>query len=128
MTVDELRTQVIESGILEPDAKGIYRMPNGSLVSKAKKADLEALLQNAYAAALVPMESTVPVITAKGIVPESENFSERISRCLKRAYWDSLDKSAQESHAYFVAKGDEKKANEMLTRSLSQALAGNDGI
>ncbi len=45
-----------------------------------------------------------------------------------KSYWDSLDKSAQESHAYFVAKGDEKKANEMLTCTLSQALAGNDGI
>jgi hypothetical protein len=44
------------------------------------------------------------------------------------SYWASLDKHAQEMHDYFVRKGDEKAAEEMFTRSLSDALKGNDGL
>lgn len=44
-----------------------------------------------------------------------------------RSYWDYLDQHAQELHDYFMKKGDEKTAKEMLTRSLSESLMGNDG-
>jgi len=30
-------------------------------------------------------------------------------------------------HAYFTARGDTETAEQMLTRSLSEALAGNEG-
>jgi len=45
-----------------------------------------------------------------------------------KGYWDYLEKMAHENYAYYMAKGDETKAKEMLTRSLSDALKGNDGI
>lgn len=45
-----------------------------------------------------------------------------------RDYWDYLDQSAQEHHAYFMARGDTEQAEKMLTQSLSEALRGNDGI
>jgi hypothetical protein len=43
------------------------------------------------------------------------------------SYWAYLDEHALELHAYFLNKGDPRTAAEMLTRSLSQSLAGNDG-
>jgi len=43
------------------------------------------------------------------------------------SYWQYLDASARESYDYFMTKGDPEKAKEMLTRSLSDALRGNDG-
>lgn len=42
-------------------------------------------------------------------------------------YWDSLEEHARSLHAYYLLAGDEKKADEMLTRSLSDALRGNEG-
>lgn len=44
-----------------------------------------------------------------------------------RSYWDYLDQSAQEHHDYYTAHGDHKRAAEMLTRTLSDALTGNNG-
>ena len=38
-----------------------------------------------------------------------------------------LDQAAQEHYDYFMAKGDEERANEMMTRTLAEALRGNDG-
>lgn len=86
-TVADLKNQVIEAGLAVADEKGVYHMPNGALVSKAKKADLEALLGAPHDLPPVapPMESTLPVVTAKGIVPESTKFNDRIKRCLERA-------------------------------------------
>jgi len=43
------------------------------------------------------------------------------------SYWNYLDGAAQESHDLYMARGDEAKAELMLTRSLGEALAGNDG-
>jgi|CXWL01.1.fsa_nt_gi hypothetical protein len=43
-------------------------------------------------------------------------------------YWDYLEQHAQELHAYYLAKGDTVTAEKMLTRSLSDALRGNDGL
>jgi hypothetical protein len=45
-----------------------------------------------------------------------------------QSYWDYLDQKARDDYAYFMAKGDKAKAERMLTESLSEALAGNDGI
>lgn len=42
-------------------------------------------------------------------------------------YWNYLDRSAQEKCEYFAARGDHEMAAQMMTRSLSAALAGNDG-
>lgn len=44
-----------------------------------------------------------------------------------KSYWDTLDEAAKRHHDYFVAKGDLKTAELMFTRSLSEALVGNDG-
>lgn len=42
-------------------------------------------------------------------------------------YWARLDQSASESHAYFTRHGDHERAAQMLSRTLSEALMGNDG-
>jgi hypothetical protein len=44
------------------------------------------------------------------------------------AYWSQLDKSAAEHFDYFTRKGDHVQARLMFTRSLSEALKGNDGL
>jgi len=44
-----------------------------------------------------------------------------------QSYWDYLDQSAREKHDYFMGKGDPVTALTMLTRTLSEALRGNDG-
>jgi len=42
-------------------------------------------------------------------------------------YWDYLERNAIEHRDYFAAKGDEATAAQMMTRSLSDSLMGNDG-
>jgi hypothetical protein len=42
-------------------------------------------------------------------------------------YWEYLDESAQRASDYFTEKGNLKQAERMLTRSLWEALEGNDG-
>ena len=42
-------------------------------------------------------------------------------------YWAYLDRAALESAAYYARRGDNDRAAAMLTRSLSEALQGNDG-
>jgi hypothetical protein len=44
------------------------------------------------------------------------------------SYCEYLDAAAQEHHDYYVRHGDPKQAEHMLTRSLGEALAGNDGV
>jgi len=44
-----------------------------------------------------------------------------------KVYWDHLEKSARELQAFFLSKGNTVKAAEMLTRSLADALRGNEG-
>ena len=51
----------------------------------------------------------------------------RDSGCGNHSYWDYLEDHAHELHDKFVARGDQKTANEMLTRSLQDALVGNEG-
>lgn len=43
------------------------------------------------------------------------------------SYWRYLDQAAQESHDYFMARGNVIQASAMLTRSLGAALHGNEG-
>jgi hypothetical protein len=43
------------------------------------------------------------------------------------SYWDYLDRAALQSAAHWARKGDNDRAAAMLTRSLSEALMGNDG-
>jgi hypothetical protein len=43
------------------------------------------------------------------------------------SYWESLDKSAISMAAYFTKKSDYETANNIMTRSLSEALTGNNG-
>jgi hypothetical protein len=43
------------------------------------------------------------------------------------SYWDYLDRASAESAAHWRSKGDDERANHMMTRSLSEALRGNDG-
>jgi hypothetical protein len=46
----------------------------------------------------------------------------------KRSYWDYLEQSSIEHHDSYLASGDPDKASEMKTRTLAEALRGNDGI
>jgi hypothetical protein len=43
------------------------------------------------------------------------------------SYWASLDRTAMRYHDLYVARGDTERAAHMLTRSLSEALQGNNG-
>lgn len=43
------------------------------------------------------------------------------------SYWDSLEAHAFKLRDYYQAKGDTAKADQMLSRSLSEALRGNEG-
>ena len=42
-------------------------------------------------------------------------------------YWDYLENHALELFEYFSKKGDQPNSKKMLERSLSEALAGNNG-
>lgn len=42
-------------------------------------------------------------------------------------YWEYLDEAAQRASEYYRKNGDMEQAERMLTRSLSEALQGNDG-
>ena len=48
-------------------------------------------------------------------------------RSYSESYCDYLEQHAQELYAYFTARNEPEKAQEMLTRTLSEALMGNDG-
>ncbi len=43
------------------------------------------------------------------------------------SYWDTLEAHALELRARYLAKGDTVTADQMLSRSLSEALQGNEG-
>lgn len=43
------------------------------------------------------------------------------------SYWAYLDRTCQESHDHWIRRGDPERASHMLTRSLGEALQGNDG-
>lgn len=43
------------------------------------------------------------------------------------SYWAYLDRATQENHAMWLAKGDHDRAASMLTRSLGESLASNNG-
>lgn len=43
------------------------------------------------------------------------------------SYWDGLEEDAFRLRAYYLAKGDPVTADQMLTRSLSDALFGDEG-
>jgi hypothetical protein len=43
------------------------------------------------------------------------------------SYWYYLDQEAQGLYDHFMARGEKEQAESMLTRSLSEALRGNDG-
>jgi hypothetical protein len=44
-----------------------------------------------------------------------------------KSYWRYLDNAAKRMHKYYQKQGDKKKAKSMFTRSLSEALLGNEG-
>lgn len=44
-----------------------------------------------------------------------------------KSYWDYLEETALRYYDYYKAKGFDTLAESMLTRTLSEALAGNDG-
>lgn len=43
------------------------------------------------------------------------------------SYWAYLDESAEDHRHYFLAHGDPESAERMMTRTLSEALMGNEG-
>lgn len=44
-----------------------------------------------------------------------------------KSYWDMLDASAMRMRDYYAERGQHADAELMMTRSLSEALMGNDG-
>ncbi len=45
----------------------------------------------------------------------------------RESYWDYLEQHAHELRDKYLASGDQERADAMLTRSLSESLAGNNG-
>lgn len=43
------------------------------------------------------------------------------------SYWDYLDRAECANRDYWLSRGDTARANEAMTRTLSEALRGNDG-
>ena len=43
------------------------------------------------------------------------------------SYWVYLDEAARRHRDYFLARGDTATAEAMMTRTLGESLAGNDG-
>lgn len=43
------------------------------------------------------------------------------------SYWDYLERSAREGRDYWLRRCEWVRADEQMTRSLSEALVGNDG-
>lgn len=43
------------------------------------------------------------------------------------SYWDYLETSAKEAYEYYMRYGMKEVAESMLTRSLGEALSGNNG-
>ena len=46
----------------------------------------------------------------------------------KPRYWDYLERAAIEKRDYYLRHGDADEAQWMMTRSLSEALRGNEGL
>lgn len=44
-----------------------------------------------------------------------------------KSYADYLEQHALELHEYFMVRGDHERAEEMLTRTMSESVMGNDG-
>jgi hypothetical protein len=44
-----------------------------------------------------------------------------------RSYWDYLEAHAKELRDKFLARGDRASAERMMSRTLSESLAGNNG-
>jgi hypothetical protein len=45
-----------------------------------------------------------------------------------RSYWDYLEQAAWDNRDYWLRHGEIAKAAQMLTRSLSESLMGNEGV
>ena len=43
------------------------------------------------------------------------------------SYWQTLDESAKRHRDYWLARGDLGQAKRLMTRTLSEALYGNEG-
>ena len=77
LTVAQLREAVITKNVAVKDAKGVYRLPNGNIVSKATKTELESALDS----------NPTPTLHHKdGPINNSSNpNAEQIARCYQKA-------------------------------------------
>lgn len=69
---------------------------------------------------------TIAVMATK----ENEARSARDARDMaygERDYWEYLEHAAKEARDFWLRQGDAVRAREMMTRTLSEALAGNEG-
>lgn len=77
---------------------------------------------------------TTPLVAPSGLVEERTPYTAQSARDAERmgyggrGYCDHLEESALRHHAYYTERGMTDRADLMLTRSLGESLAGNDGI
>lgn len=77
LTVAQLREAVITKNVAVKDAKGVYRLPNGNIVSKATKTELESALE----------PNPTPTLHHKD-TPDTRSSNpnaEQIARCYQKA-------------------------------------------
>ena len=109
-----------------------YPTPPGDTHEAAlrfRQANFRATVQaNIRQAAVDPYAATVPFVKS-----DPSGYKSRAAQDAATSgyggpdYAAYLDRHSQEMHDYFMAKGDEERANEMMTRTLAEALRGNDG-
>ncbi len=78
LTVAQLREAVITKNVAVKDAKGVYRLPNGNIVSKATKAELENAL---YVDPVPTLHHKDGPITPTG----TSDKAAQIARCYQKA-------------------------------------------
>lgn len=66
------------------------------------------------------------VILTKGFKSQSATDAKRANFGTPE-YWEYLERHAIEIRDYFLARGDVASARRVMSESLSEALAGNDG-
>jgi len=103
-----------------------FTMSNGDTITGIGDGDKIARMLNSDRYGLAPQGGLWTRVRASGYRSQAARDVAATGR--DSNYADYLEQSALEHHAYYLRIGNPERAALMLTRSLGEALAGNDGI
>lgn len=112
----------VDTAIQDPAAPAPAATAPPTTAQRRQQLAFRARVQSALAGGAGPR----PHVAEKQYKSQCARDAQRFGYGDER-YWDELDEGAQRHYDYFMARGDTATAEEMLTRSLSQALMGNEG-